>query len=67
MRVLQIRESLLAGMVEQMQALQNRISAGQAIDFASYKQQVGRIQGLKDAVDVVNDTFRALLNEEDDK
>ena len=65
MQVLQIRDAIKASLADKMRQRADALSAGRAVDFADYKQSVGRIQGLRDALDSVDAVFNKFLDSED--
>lgn len=65
MYLMQVREQLKASIVAQMRKISDELSSGRAADYPDYKRAVGRIQGLKDGMDVVDEVFKKLLDEGD--
>ena len=65
MRLMQVRDSVKCELAEKMRQRSDALSAGRATDFADYKQTVGRIQGLRDAMDVVDAVFNRLNDSEE--
>ena len=63
---LQIRDKIKAGIVGKMKNLSDKMSAGRAVDYAGYRQMVGHMQGLNDALESVDEVFKKLLDEQDD-
>ena len=61
-----LRDRLKHTIAQKMTDTVRRVSGGQARDFAEYKSITGRIQGLNDALGVVDEEFKKLLNEGDD-
>jgi hypothetical protein len=49
-----------------MKNLSDKMSAGRAVDYAGYRQLVGHMQGLNDALESVDEVFKRLLDERDD-
>lgn len=43
--------------------LEQTVTQGQAHDYESYRYFIGRIQGLKDALDICKDTLKRSNNE----
>ena len=66
MHTIQIREKIKADIVGKMRSLSDKMSAGRAVDYAGYRQLVGQVQGLKDALESVDEVFKNLLDEQDD-
>lgn len=66
MQLLSVRDAIKSQLVEKMRQRSDALSSGRAADFADYKQTVGRIQGLRDAFDAVDDVFNRLLDEQSD-
>jgi len=64
--MIQVRDNIQASIVEKMTALSDRMSAGRATDYAGYRQMVGQMQGLNDALESVDKAFKNLLDEQDD-
>ena len=65
MHMLQIRDTLKGAIVAQMRKISDELSSGRAADYPDYKRAVGRIQGLKDGLDAVDEVFKKLLDEGD--
>tara|TARA_R110000868_G_scaffold131686_1_gene341811 strand:+ start:370 stop:576 length:207 start_codon:yes stop_codon:yes gene_type:complete len=61
-----LRERLRHSLAQKMTDTVRRVSGGQARDFAEYKSVTGRIQGLNDALSLIDDEFKKLLDEGDD-
>ena len=66
MKILNLRDNIKADIVGTMQALSDKLSAGRVTDYAGYRLVVGQIQGLKEALDSVDEVFKTLLDEQDD-
>jgi len=66
MHTLMIREKIKAGIVGKMRNLSDKLSAGRAVDYAGYRQMVGQVQGLNDALESVDEVYKNLLDEQDD-
>jgi hypothetical protein len=66
MRTLQVRDKIKAGIIGKMKSLSDKMSAGRAVDYAGYRQMVGHMQGLNDALESVDEVFKKLLDEQDD-
>lgn len=66
MQLLSVRDAIKSQLVEKMRQRSDALSSGRASDFADYKQNVGRIQGLRDAFDAVDEVFNRLLDEQSD-
>jgi hypothetical protein len=49
---------LIDKLTEIKQQLENTIIEGQIQNYESYKFFIGRIQGLKDAIDIIKDTVK---------
>jgi hypothetical protein len=62
-----LRDSIVRKLEAEGLKLSARIAGGSAGDFAEYKNMTGRIKGLSDAIDVVNEVFNKLLDEENDE
>lgn len=60
-----VRDMLKKSMATQMRKISDDLSSGRAADYAEYKRVVGRIQGLKDGIEAVDEVFRKLDNEGD--
>jgi hypothetical protein len=65
MYLMQVREKARAEIAREMQKVADRVTAGSARDYAEYRQMVGRIQGMKDGLTVVDEVFNKLLDEGD--
>ena len=48
-----------------MRKVSDEVTAGRAGDFAEYRRYCGRLQGLKDALELTDDVFNRLLDEGD--
>ena len=66
MRTLELRDVLRAAIALKMRKVADELSSGRAADFSEYKRGVGRIQGLRDGLDAVDEVFKQLLDEQDD-
>lgn len=60
----QLRERITRGLAGRIQDEMHKLASGQAASFDQYKQTVGKIQGLRGALDVVDDVFKEILNDE---
>lgn len=65
MHFVQMREKLRADIVVKMREISDRLSSGSVPDFATYRQLVGRIQGHKDALDLVDAFFDKLVDSDE--
>ena len=65
MRILDIRDALRNEIAIQMQGISNKLSSGVAGDYSTYKQLVGRIQGLRDSLEAVDKVFKHFLEDEE--
>ena len=63
MQLMQLRNTIKEEIAKEMQSLSSRLSSGRAADYAEYRQQVGRIQGLADAADATDRAFKKFLND----
>ena len=63
MILMAVRNALRADLVAQMRKVSDELSSGRAADYAEYKRLVGIIQGLKKALDAVDDQFNKLTDE----
>lgn len=61
--MMELRNAIRAKLDERMTNNFRKYSGGQASDFASYKFQSGRTMGLNDAKDIVDETFKFLIEE----
>ena len=66
MQLFKLRDMLREEFAKEMVSISDRLTSGRAADFAEYKQQVGRIQGLRDGIDTLNAVFKKMLNEQDE-
>ena len=66
MQIHQIRNALREGIAAQMRGTADRLAAGRVSDYAEYRQVVGRIAGMKESIDIVEQVFNELLNEKED-
>lgn len=60
-----IKERLIQGLNEKAETLSSQLAKGQATDFTAYREKVGRIGGLRDAADLIDETFRRLTDEDE--
>ena len=63
MQLMQLRNTIKEEIAKEMQSLSSRLSSGRAADYAEYRQQVGRIQGLADAIGATDRVFKKFLND----
>ena len=63
MILMDVRKALRGDIVAQMRKVSDELSSGRAADFGEYKRLVGIIQGLKKALDVIDDQFNKLTDE----
>lgn len=61
----ELRDKLKGEIVARMRKISDELSSGRAADYPEYKRGVGRIQGLKDGLDAVDDVFRKFDDEGD--
>jgi hypothetical protein len=54
------------GLNDKARTLSDALARGNPRTFEEYKAAVGRIGGLRDAADIVNDAFHAFLEGDDD-
>lgn len=64
--MVQFKEAIKDRIAKDMQNTANKIAAGQAPDYAAYKQLVGRVAGGKDALDAVDEVFKDFYGKEDE-
>lgn len=62
----ELRDAIRAKLDEQIASKTASIATGSLTDHAAYKNATGRIAGLKDARETVDEVFKKLLNEDDD-
>lgn len=67
MQMMDIRDRLRKDLAIAMKAHADQLSSGRAADYAAYQRQVGVIKGLQDAIDVIDQVFKLILDEEDEK
>jgi hypothetical protein len=65
MQLTQIRAVLREAIAKEMASISSRLSAGRAADYAEYRQQVGRIQGLADAIEATDKVFEKFFNDDE--
>lgn len=65
MFVVKVHEMVRAEIAKRMQSISGRICAGRPADFAEYRQLVGRLQGCEDALQVLDEVFAKLHNDEE--
>lgn len=58
-----LRDALVGKVEDLIVTSTNRIVSGSVTDHVVYREQVARIKALKDAIDVINDTFRTAEDE----
>ena len=63
MVLMAVRNAVRGDIVAQMRKVSDELSSGRAADYAEYKRLVGIIQGLKKALDAVDDQFNKLTDE----
>lgn len=62
----QVRGEARAKIAQQMRELSDALSAGRAgNDIGLYNRYVGRIHGMKEALDAIDETFKSVLDEHD--
>jgi len=66
MQMMDIRDRLRKNLALAMKAHADNLSAGRAADFSQYQRVVGNIKGLRDAIDVVDQVFEKLVDEDDE-
>jgi hypothetical protein len=66
MQLMQLRNTIKEEIAKEMTAISSRLSAGRAADYAEYRQQVGRIQGLADAIGATDKVCKKFLNDEEE-
>ena len=66
MQLMDIRDRLKKNLAVAMQALSDQLSAGRPVDYPAYTKLVGRIKGLRDAMDVIDQTFNKIIDEDQD-
>ena len=65
MRVDQLQIVLRDEIGKEMRKLADRMAAGRAVDFAEYRQQVGRVQGLGDALEKIDGVFQKMYDDDE--
>lgn len=65
MKIVDIRDRLRKNLAIAMRVHADNLSSGRAGDFPQYQRIVGNIKGLRDAIDIVEQTFDKILNEGD--
>ncbi len=63
MILMDVRKALRDDIAAQMRKISDELSSGRAADYAEYKRLVGIIQGLKRALDAVDDRFNRMIDE----
>jgi hypothetical protein len=63
MVLMAVRSALRDNIIAQMRKVSDELSSGRAADYAEYKRLVGIIQGLKKALDAIDDQFNKILDE----
>lgn len=63
--ILQVRDNVRAAIARQMQKVSDELSSGRCADWPDYKRHVGVLQGLKRALESVDEVFHKLDNEGD--
>lgn len=51
---------------ERGQHFAGQVTAGSATDYADYRSRTGRIEGLNDALEIVDETLKEMIHDDDD-
>ena len=63
MKILDIRNKLRQLITIEQRKIADRLASGSAADFADYKRSTGRIAGLQDGLNIVEEVFMKLTDE----
>ena len=64
MSLLDLRDSLRKGITKRIETLGAHVAGGSIASFDEYKRATGRILGLRDALDEIEELFRRLNDDE---
>ena len=67
MQMMDVRDRLKKNIALAMQAMGDSLTSGHAVDFAGYKERVGRLRGLRDGMDIIDQVFNKILDEGEDE
>lgn len=61
-----VKSRIISAIEEKVVRVRNEVAGGSARDFAEYRHMCGRVRGLIDAVDIMNDVFKELNDDGDE-
>ncbi len=67
MQIMELRDRARTEIAREMHKVADRVTSGSAKDYAEYRQMVGRIQGMRDGLAVIDGVFNKLLDEGDEE